>query len=181
MSHRPINLALIGYRGSGKTSVARLLGLKLGWPWVDADVEIELQAGKSIAAIFEDDGEPAFRDLETDVVRELAARDATVIALGGGAVLRPQNREALRQRCWIAWLSATPETLCERIAACSTTPTKRPNLTSRGGIDEIIELLAERTPIYRQCADFEADTEGKTPEEVAGEILSQFGSAAARV
>ena len=180
MSNRRTNIALIGYRGSGKSSVARLLALKLGWPWVDADVEIELRAGKSIAAIFADDGETAFRDLEGDVVWELASRDQTVIALGGGAVLRPQNRESLRRRCWIAWLSATPETLCERIAGDAATQTKRPNLTSQGGIAEIIELLDERTPIYRQCAHFQADTEGKTPEDVAGEILSQFRIAAAR-
>ena len=80
-------IALIGYRGSGKTAVAQLAALKLGWDWVDADVEIELRAAKSIAAIFADAGEPAFRDLEQAVLGELLQRDKCVMALGGGVVL----------------------------------------------------------------------------------------------
>jgi len=169
-----MNIALIGYRGTGKSTVARLLALRLAWPWVDADVEIELRAGKSIAAIFADDGEGAFRDLEQQVVMDVAQRNRTVIALGGGAVLRPENRKALAENCWTVWLTGTPATLWQRITADATTDTMRPNLTSSGGIAEITELLKERTPLYRQCADLVADTEGKTPDDVAGEILTQF-------
>ena len=83
---RPI--ALIGYRGTGKTTVAQLLARRLGWDWVDADVEVELRAGKSIAAIFADDGEPAFRDLEAQVVAELCSRERTVFASAAGPILR---------------------------------------------------------------------------------------------
>ncbi len=86
-----MNIALIGYRGTGKSEVARQLALRLGWDWVDADVEVELKAGKSIAAIFADDGEPAFRELEAAVLAELVQRDRAVLALGGGVVLRPAN------------------------------------------------------------------------------------------
>jgi shikimate kinase len=91
-----MNIALIGYRGTGKTTVAQQLALRLGWDWVDADVELELRAGKSIAAIFADDGESAFRDLEATTLDDLIRRDRTVLALGGGIVLRPENRALLR-------------------------------------------------------------------------------------
>ena len=94
----PMNLVLIGYRATGKSETARLLAQRLGWEWVDADAEIEARAGKTIAKIFADDGEQAFRDAESRVVAELAVRDRTVLALGGGAVLREENRRAL----WIA-------------------------------------------------------------------------------
>src|SRR5262245_40480567 len=89
-------VALIGYRGSGKTAVAQLAALRLGWDWVDADVEIELRAGKSIAAIFADTDEATFRDLESAVLADLLQRDKTVLALGGGVILREANRNLLQ-------------------------------------------------------------------------------------
>ncbi len=89
-------IALIGYRGCGKTAVAQLAALRLGWDWVDADVEIELRAAKSIAAIFADAGEQKFRDLESAMLGELIQRDRCAMALGGGVVLREENRRLLR-------------------------------------------------------------------------------------
>src|SRR5436853_7571781 len=86
---------LIGYRGSGKSAVAQLAALRTGWDWIDADVEIELRAGKSIAAIFSKDGESRFRDLETEVLNDLLRRRKAFIALGGGVVLRPENKASL--------------------------------------------------------------------------------------
>src|SRR5688500_2590703 len=82
-----MNLLLIGYRGTGKSTVARLVAERLNWPWLDADVELERRAGKSIAAIFAEDGEPAFRDLESQVLAELVQADRHVLALGGGVIL----------------------------------------------------------------------------------------------
>lgn len=116
-----MNIVLIGSRGTGKTSVAQLLALSLGWDWVDADVEIELRAGKSIAAIFADDGEPAFRDYESAVLVELLKRDRTVLALGGGVVGSPANRELLISSRPVIWLTGEPETLWPRIQADATT------------------------------------------------------------
>ncbi len=168
-----MNLILIGYRGSGKSTVARVLSLRLGWQWIDADVEIELQAGKSIAAIFADDGERAFRDLETRVVADLARRRGTVIALGGGAILREQNRAALAGNT-IVWLRAKPDTIADRIAADPATAERRPKLTADGGRHEIESLLAVREPIYRQLAHQIVDTDGKPPEEIAGEIIARL-------
>ncbi len=170
-------LALIGYRGSGKTAVAQLAALRLGWDWADADVEIELRAGKSIAAIFADDGEPRFRDLETAVLGDLVQHDRAVLALGGGVVVREKNRLLLRSsrgpaQGKIVWLKASPETLHERIAADAASPASRPKLTADGGLKEVRELLAAREPLYRQCADTAIDTEGKSTESVAEEVVA---------
>ena len=111
-----MNLVLIGYRGTGKSQVARLLAARLGWPCVDADDRIEQLAGKIDRQIFADDGEPAFRDWESQVVAELAAHDRTVLALGGGAVMRRRTATAIAGRGHVVWLTASPETLWRRIA-----------------------------------------------------------------
>lgn len=166
------SIALIGYRGSGKTAVAQCVARLLGWEWVDADVEIELRAGKAIATIFADDGETSFRDLEAIVVDLLCLRPQTVIALGGGAILRELNRKAIQRCRTVVWLQASVETLERRIAADPATSARRPNLTVAGGRGEIERLLAERTPSYRECATLEVDTEGKTPAEIAAEIAA---------
>jgi shikimate kinase len=167
-----MNIVLIGYRGTGKTTVARQLALRLGWDWVDADVEVELRAGKSIAAIFADDGPEAFRDWESTVLAELARRERTVLAAGGGAVLREENRRALAAAGTLVWLQAGPATILHRIAGDAATAGRRPNLTAAGGEAEIVAMLAERAPIYQRCANVALDTEGKTPSEVALEIMA---------
>jgi shikimate kinase len=169
------SIALIGYRGTGKTTVAQALAMRLGWDWVDADDVVELRTGKSIAAIFADEGQDAFRDLEAQVVAELCARSRVVIALGGGAVMREANRMALRQCRDIVWLTASPETIETRLAADPTTAGRRPNLTNAGGRNEIERLLTERTPNYRACATLEVDTENKAPADIADEIVAALG------
>lgn len=169
------NIALIGYRGTGKTTVAERLAARLGWTWVDADAEIEQLAGKSISAIFADDGEPAFRDLEAAVAADLCRRANTAIALGGGAVLREENRRALAAAGAVVWLRAPVEAIERRLTTDPTTPGRRPNLTNTGGRSEIERLLAERTPIYRACATLEVDTEDKTPADIADEIVAALG------
>lgn len=173
-SGSPLRLALIGYRGAGKSTVARQLALALGWDWVDADVEIELRAGKSIAAIFADDGEPAFRDLESQTLADLLARENVVVAAGGGAVLREANRQALAQRARVVWLRASVDSILQRVSQDATTAGRRPNLTTGGGAAEVIELLSQREPLYRQCAEIEIDTEGKTPPAIAAEIVDRL-------
>jgi shikimate kinase len=170
-----MNLALIGYRGTGKTTVGQHLAHALGWPWVDADVLLEQQAGKSIKEIFDAGGEALFRDLEAQVVAELTARDQTIIALGGGAVLREENRAAIHAGCVTAWLTATPETIAARMEADPTTAARRPNLTAAGGLAEIERLLAVRAPLYRGCADCIVATDGRAPETIAAEIVAVIG------
>ena len=165
-----MNVILIGYRGTGKSTVARLVAERLGWQWIDADVEIEKRAGKSIASIFADESEDRFRDLESAMLQDCAGRNRIVLAAGGGAVLRAENRKLLRQLGHVVWLCASPETILKRVAADPTTSTRRPNLTA-GGEQEVLDLLAARTPIYRQCAHRMVDTEDRTPDDVADEIV----------
>lgn len=165
-------IALIGYRGSGKSTVARRLAEELAWPWIDADLELERRAGKSIAALFADDGEQAFRDLEVRVVADVCRGGPHVAALGGGAVLRPENRGALRACRQVVWLRAPVDVLMQRIAGDPATSQRRPDLTASGGRREVEQLLEFRTPFYRECATLEVDTEGKGLDQIVTEILN---------
>ncbi len=169
-----MNVLLIGFRGAGKTTVARLLALKSGWAWIDADVELELRAGKSIAAIFADDGETAFRDLESRVLADLVHLDRHVIALGGGAVLRPENRALIRSAGPVVWLTTDAATARKRIQTDAATVERRPALTSQGKLAEVEQLLAEREPWYQECASLTVDTRDKTPSEIADSILARL-------
>ena len=168
-----MNLILIGYRATGKTTVAQVLSRRLGWEWMDADVEIERRAGKTIAEIFAQDGEPVFRDIEAQVIADLCQRERLVLAAGGGAPLRPESRQAMRARGRVFWLKAQPETILARMSGDTTTADRRPDLTDKGGLAEIVDLMSKRTAIYRESAHIEVDTEGKTPEEIASEILDK--------
>jgi shikimate kinase len=170
-----MNLILIGYRATGKTTLARLLAQRLGWDWIDADVEIERRAGKPIARIFAEDGEPAFRDLEAEVIADLCRRERLVLGAGGGAPLRPESRRVMRDSGKVVWLKALPETIHARMSGDATTASRRPNLTSKGGLEEIVHLLAKREPAYRESAHIEVDTEGKTPGQIAEEVLDHVG------
>ena len=161
---------LIGYRGTGKSTVARLVGQRLAQPAYDSDVAVEEHAGKTIKRIFDEDGERHFRDLEVVAIARLAAQPSAVVALGGGAVMRAENQDAIRQAT-VFWLQATPETICHRLAVDTKTEQQRPNLTAFGGLAEIKAMLDAREPTYRACSTFIIDTEGKTPDQVADEIV----------
>lgn len=165
-----MNLYLIGYRGSGKTTVARLASALLAQPWIDADEEIERRAGKTIREIFAESGEEHFRELESQVLADLAEGPNRMVALGGGVILRETNRQLLERSGKVVWLRARPETLLARIQADPATADRRPQLTSTGGLAEIERLLAERTPLYAACADYVVDVDEMTPEEVAQQI-----------
>lgn len=167
-------LFLIGYRGSGKSTVARLVAERLGWVAVDSDDLIESKAGKSIAAIFAEDGEPAFRDLEEEVVESLCQRVETVIALGGGAVLRESTRTRIKTAGPVVYLIASAATLAERIASDTTTASRRPSLTGVGAAEEVERLLAIREPTYRECATVAINVDGRSPEAIADEIVAQL-------
>jgi shikimate kinase len=163
-------LFLIGPRGSGKSSVARLLARDLGWSWLDADEELEKRYGQTIRAIFATEGESGFRDKEAAVLAEVCRLPRYVIATGGGVVLRPENRERLRDSGRAVLLTADVETLWQRIQSDGSTTERRPALTV-GGREEIEEILRLREPLYRQCADFVVDTAACSPSEAAAEIV----------
>jgi shikimate kinase len=169
---------LIGYRGAGKTSIAKVLSAKLGWPWFDADAVLEARAGKTIRQVFAEEGETAFRDLESSILAELADKRDCVVATGGGVVLRPENREKLK-RGKVVWLTAPVEVLWRRMEDDRTTNDRRPNL-AQGGQAEVEALLAVREPLYRECADFAADSAGDSPETIAEAIVHRLTHATPR-
>lgn len=169
-----MNVFLIGYRGAGKSAVAQRLAARLGRPAIDADERLERRAGRTIREIFATDGEPAFRDLESLVVAELARLEDVVVALGGGAVMREANRAALAGRGLTVWLTASPETLDRRLHCDPTTGERRPALTPLGGLQEIRQLLEIREPVYRACADVVFDSESRSPDELADAIAGEL-------
>ncbi len=169
-----MNLFLIGYRATGKSTVAQALAARLGMPAIDADVEIERRAGRTIAEIFTHDGEQAFRDWETRVVNDLAAREGVVVALGGGAVLREENRRALAGRGKTIWLQASPATIRARLVRDPKTAANRPGLTARGLVEEVEQVLSERTPIYAACADCTVEVDTGSPDAIAQTIIAML-------
>ena len=163
-----MNIVLIGYRGTGKSVVGEIVAERLGRECVSMDAEIVDRAGMLVPAIVEKEGWPGFRDRETLVARKLAGRDNIVIDCGGGMIERPENVEALGANGRIFWLQASVAVIVGRISE----DTQRPALVEgKTFTDEVTEVLERRTPMYRNASDWEIETDGLTPEEVAGRIL----------
>ncbi len=167
-------IALVGLRGTGKSTVGRLVAARLGWPFADADEEIERAAGRTVAAIFAAEGEAGFRDREAAVLTDLLARPRVVLAAGGGAVLRPENRRLFQTCGVVAWLTADPAALAERLAADLSTADRRPALTSLGPVAELAALLEVRAALYAQVATLTVPTGGRSPGAVAADIISAY-------
>ncbi len=135
---------------------------------------IEDRAGKSIREIFEQGGETLFRELESESLREVVARPASVISLGGGAILREANRDRLAQAGVCFWLDADAETIFGRLRGDASTAERRPALTNLGELEEIRELLRRRRPLYESVADYRIETDGKEAQEVSDQILARW-------
>lgn len=168
-----MSILLIGYRGSGKTSIGRKLADRLWQPFVDTDELIVREAGKSIRDIFAQDGEEAFRDLETRSLRQALASSEHVISLGGGAVIREQNRQLIRQSGHrVIYLRCDAAVLHQRITADPQTAAGRPALSPLGGnLDEIRTILARREPWYRQVMTAELDVTNLSVDEAVVYIV----------
>jgi shikimate kinase len=138
---------------------------------IDTDDWIEASQEKSVREIFAERGEPGFRDLEVQAIAQVSSfGDPVVIALGGGAILRSENQQVIRQTGRRVWLDASAEYLYERICADSNTGARRPNLTDQGGFAEVAEVLAKRRPLYRELSELTVDTMGKSPDQVSREV-----------
>ena len=167
---------LIGYRGTGKSSVGRLLAERMGRLCVDLDRQIEATSGQSIRTIFAEGGETAFRDWESRCLVEVVrVGEPSVVALGGGTILREDNRDQLRATGVCVWLTAEVKTLATRIQADSGSAETRPALTDLAFEAEIASVMTEREPLYRISADHVVSTEGKSPPQIAQEILDWYG------
>jgi len=167
---RPIhNLALIGFMGAGKSCVGRLAADLLHFTFLDTDHVIEARAGRSINDIFQQDGEPVFRDWEQRIVEELTRREKTVIATGGGLPASEANLASLKTHALVVCLWASPETIWERVRAHA----HRPLLNEADPLATIRQLLAAREPHYRQ-ADVLVNTERRSVREVAQQVIHQF-------
>jgi shikimate kinase len=167
-----MSVVLIGYRGSGKTTVGKRLADQLWQPFVDTDTLVVRKAGRSIREIFDEQGEPGFRELESQAVREALLLREHVISLGGGALLREENRAALKASGHkVIHLKCDAEELHKRITADPDTAAARPDLTAAGGIDEVRELLAAREPTYRAAMTAELDVTRLSPQDAVVYIV----------
>ena len=163
MPERPPRVVLVGFMGSGKTSVGRLLARRLGYGFEDMDRRIEERAGRTIAEIFRDDGEEAFREREREDALALSRLRDRVVAAGGGAFTRPETRALLREGALTVWLRCDLDRILARVPADGSRPLA-------GNRDIMRALLAEREPFYRM-ADVAVDASSGTPREVADRIV----------
>jgi len=172
-----MNLVLVGYRGTGKSEIARRLAKLLARPAVSLDEEIVRVAGMPIPELVAASGWARFRDLEERLCLEFGTQDNLILDCGGGVVEREANFAALRNGGKVFWLRATPATIVARIG----NDTSRPSLTgSRSFTEEVEEVLARRTPLYERIAHARIDTDGRTPDELAATIARRFQNAAAK-
>lgn len=162
------NIFLIGFMGTGKSTVSRQLGRQLKLLEIDMDQEIETRQGRKISEIFAAEGEEYFRSLETGLIRELAQKSGYVISCGGGAALRTENVENMKANGIVVLLLAEPETVYERVRYRK----NRPLLNGNMNVDYIAELMKKREAAYRSAADISVVTDHRTPEDIAAEIVS---------
>lgn len=163
------NVALVGFMGTGKSTVGNCLANMLNLRLIDTDALIEERAGRKIADIFATDGEARFRALESEAVRELEGERGCVISTGGGLVIKPENMESLKRHSLVVCLWASPEAILARVAH----QTHRPLLRDGDPLVKIQTLLKEREPFYRQ-ADVLLNCERRSPREVAQHVAHQF-------
>lgn len=170
-----MNVYLIGFRGSGKTTVGKQLAVRLGLPAIDSDDLIEQAAGVTIREIFQSEGEAGFRDREQQIVEQLANSaqlTPRVVSLGGGAILREANRQQLSASGVCVWLTASPEKLVERMRGDAATAARRPALSQLSDYDEVVAILAAREPLYAATAQKIVNTEDTTVEAICDEIVN---------
>ena len=166
-------ITLVGYRGTGKSTVAALLAERLGCSWCDADAVLEERLGTTIATLVRERGESAFRDAESAILRDLLAGDVGVLATGGGVVLRSENRDLLRREGGaVAWLTAPADVIRARLAADPATRERRPALSGGDPLAEVDAALVAREPLYREVAGAAFDTSALAPAELARRIVA---------
>ncbi len=169
-----MNIYLIGFRCTGKTTVSEILAKQLGWDAIDSDVELVKEQGTTIADIVAEKGWDAFRSMEKSIIIKLGVLNHHVVATGGGAILDEENVAGMKENGKVVWLTADPETIGKRMAQDETTEDSRPALTDKGIYDEIKETLLIRNPKYEKAMDFSVSTVDYDIKEVCRIIMDKF-------
>lgn len=166
------NIYLIGFMGTGKSTVSKSLSELLGYEEIDTDARIACQQGRSIPEIFESKGEEAFRDMETALLKELGEEEHKIVSCGGGMVLRTGNAALMRQNGVVVLLTAEPETIFSRVKQDD----QRPILNGNMNVEYIQGLLEQRTPYYQAAGEVIVATDHRSPQEIAEEIKKSLES-----
>ena len=167
-----MNIVLIGFRGTGKSTVGKHLANRLERDFIDSDKYVEDSTGKTIKHIFEEVGEEGFRKIEADVIAKLSGMDNKIVAVGGGAILKKDNVSNLKDNGFLVLLEATPEIIHNRITQDEKTTQQRPSLTDKNPLDEIKHLLEQREHPYKNAADYTINTSYVTCEDIVNEIIA---------
>ncbi len=169
-----MNIYLVGYRCSGKSSLGKLLAERLKWSFVDTDMRLVAQTGQEIANIVKTHGWDHFRSLERTCMAAVAAGQHQVVATGGGLVIDGQNIKAMKASGVVVWLKASAAVIRERMLNDPQTAQQRPALTQGVAGDEIESVLAERIPLYRAAGDIELDTGRGTIQTLVHDLVAQL-------
>ena len=164
------HILLIGFMGVGNSSVARKLSRILDLPETDTDHLIEEAEGMSISQIFQEKGEPYFRDAETALLKRLAGMDPMIISCGGGMAMREENAGLMKQAGTVVLLTALPQTILERVAHTN----RRPLLEGRKNVKDISHMMKERRPRYEAAADFSVSTDFRGLDGICREIIDKL-------
>ena len=167
-----MNIFLIGFRGTGKTTIGKIISRMLDREFIDADEYLEQKEGKTVKGIFDEGGEKLFREMESRVIAELCLLDNKIIATGGGVILREENEKKLKKNGVLILLTADVDTIYKRIYRDKFTQQKRPSLTDRNGYPEIEYLLKYRNPLYDKAADFVLNTDSMSVNDAARKIVN---------
>jgi shikimate kinase len=169
-----MNLFLIGYRCSGKTTVGKSIAMTIDWSFVDSDLLVIKKNGNSIKDIIDTAGWDAFRRMERSTLRQICTKDRQVVAAGGGVVLDADNIKAMKASGTVVWLEASAATIQERMRQDKNTENFRPALTDKGRMEEIEDMLLKRNPYYESASDFSIHTDDVPFDEITQNIIQKI-------
>jgi shikimate kinase len=169
-----MNLFLIGYRCTGKTTTGKAIAAAIDWSFVDADTMLVRECGKPIKEIVDTEGWEAFRRMERSTLKQICTEDRQVVATGGGVVLDKANIKAMKTSGMVIWLGATAETIQKRMLQDKNTGNFRPALTDKGRMEEIEDMLLKRNPYYERASDFSIHTDEVPVNEIGAIIIQRL-------
>jgi shikimate kinase len=170
-----MNLFLIGYRCTGKSTIGKSIAMTIAWSFVDSDILVIKECGKSIKDIVDTEGWKAFRRMERSALKQICTKDRQVVATGGGVVLDAANIKAMKTSGMVIWLGATAETIQKRMLQDKNSGNFRPALTDKGRMEEIEDMLLKRTPYYESACDFSIHTDDVPVNEITEIIIQKLG------